>query len=389
MTFIDGGSINDIATIDSNEATRTTMVAQLTAQANQAVTQLTSNLNRVWQTTMINRVQGTTYTTTERNAILDYDTALRTLHQSYPNVYFSDVAADIADPSTLFTAGDDTHFNAAGDITYATYMVTDFASANFTPSVSNLGPTNLTNGSTTNITTPTLTFISDDGDEDAVTYQVQIDTHADFSSPVVDHTSTSASAGLTNYTVTNALSSGSYYWRVRVSDGTTTSSWVTANGGSVAFVISSLTPSNTSNSSAVLTNNTTSAPVCEAQVPGARTPWLYAAIPQKNNSVLLYFSEAGDPVDKYVLEYGTKSGKYTYGATNIGGKGTRTYLVKSLAPNTKYYFRVRGGNGCATGNWSNEIMAKTKSTAVNRKLSLNSKKQTTPLKAQPTIIEKK
>lgn len=381
MTFVDGGSINDIATIDSNEAARTTMVNQLTTQATQAITQLTSNQNRVWQTTMINRVQGTTYTTTERNAILDYDTALRTLHQSYPNVYFSDPAADIADHSTLFTAGDDTHFNAAGDITYATYMVTDFTSSNFTPSASNLGPTNLTNGSTIDDTTPTFTFITDDGDEDAVTYQLQIDTHADFSSPVVDHTSSSAGAGVTSYTATSSLSSGSYYWRVRVSDGTVTSNWVTANGGSVAFVISSLAPSNTSNSSAILTNTTPSAPVCEAQVPGAKTPWVYAAIPQTNNSILLYFTEAGDPVDKYVLEYGTKSGNYAYGAPNIGGKGTRTYLVKSLAPNTKYFFRVRGGNGCATGGWSNEIMAKTKPTVVSKKLSINSKKQTKPIKS--------
>jgi cobalamin biosynthesis Mg chelatase CobN len=35
-------------------------------------------------------------------------------------------------------------------------------------------------------------------------------------------------------------------------------------------------------------------------------------------------------------------------------------LVNSLQPNTKYYFKIRSGNGCATGNWSNEISAQTK-----------------------------
>lgn len=39
----------------------------------------------------------------------------------------------------------------------------------------------------------------------------------------------------------------------------------------------------------------------------------------------------------------------------------RTYVVKHLTPNTTYYFRVRACNGCATGSWSSEISATTKS----------------------------
>ena len=76
----------------------------------------------------------------------------------------------------------------------------------------------------------------------------------------------------------------------------------------------------------------------------------------------MYFTEADNPVNKYVLEYGTKSGDYPYGVQDMGGnsRGQMTYLVKSLSPNTTYYFKVRGGNGCATGSWSNEISAKTK-----------------------------
>jgi LysM repeat protein len=76
----------------------------------------------------------------------------------------------------------------------------------------------------------------------------------------------------------------------------------------------------------------------------------------------LYFTEANNPVNKYVLEYGTKSGEYPYGVQDMGvnSRGQMTYLVKSLSPNTAYYFKVRGGNGCAVGTWSNEISAKTK-----------------------------
>jgi hypothetical protein len=93
--------------------------------------------------------------------------------------------------------------------------------------------------------------------------------------------------------------------------------------------------------------------------PGEKTPALYSAAAQDDTSIVLSFGEAADPVDRYVLEFGTRSGEYPYGASNIGGRGTRTYLVQSLQPNTLYYFRVRGGNGCATGGWSNELSAKT------------------------------
>jgi len=116
-------------------------------------------------------------------------------------------------------------------------------------------------------------------------------------------------------------------------------------------------------SSAVSSSDTSSsAPGCGDQAPGAKAPWLYGAIPQDGSSILLYFTPSDNPVNKYVLEYGTKPGDYSYGVQDMGlnSRGQMTFLVKSLAPNTTYYFRVRGGNGCATGPWSNEISAKTK-----------------------------
>lgn len=103
-----------------------------------------------------------------------------------------------------------------------------------------------------------------------------------------------------------------------------------------------------------------SAPGCTDSSPGARAPWLYAATAQSSSSILLYFTEAQDPVDRYALEFGTSANNYQFGADNIGGKGSYQYLVQSLSPGITYYFRVRGGNGCATGPWSNEISVQTK-----------------------------
>jgi LysM repeat protein len=115
-------------------------------------------------------------------------------------------------------------------------------------------------------------------------------------------------------------------------------------------------------STTTLTSTSASAPVCSDQAVGVKPPWIYGAIAQDSSSALLYFTEADNPVSKYVLEYGIKSGEYPFGVQDMGvnSRGQMTFLVKSLSPSTTYYFRVRGGNGCATGSWSNEISAKTK-----------------------------
>lgn len=121
----------------------------------------------------------------------------------------------------------------------------------------------------------------------------------------------------------------------------------------------STTSSSSSSSNDSSTNTSTS---CKDQAPGAKTPLLYGAIAQSSDSILVYFTEADSPVTKYVLEYGTKPGEYQYGVQDMGvnERNQMTYQVNALSPNTTYYFKVRGQNGCAIGNWSNEISAKTK-----------------------------
>lgn len=127
--------------------------------------------------------------------------------------------------------------------------------------------------------------------------------------------------------------------------GATPTPTATTDSGSTSDTVSSSTPQ---------------PPGCGVSAPGT-APWLFAAVPQSETSILLYFTPADDPLDHYSLLFGTASGNYEFGADNIGGKGTGTYLVKSLRPNTTYYFKVRGGNGCAPGPWSQELAAKTKS----------------------------
>ncbi len=120
-------------------------------------------------------------------------------------------------------------------------------------SPSSLGPSALILGSATGTTTPTLTFSLSDPDlGDTLRYRIQIDDSSDFSSPVVDYTSALGSQGARwfrvgqalaggSYTVGSSgqtLSDGNYYWRVKAIDPlSAASSYVTAHGGAVAFVI--------------------------------------------------------------------------------------------------------------------------------------------------------
>lgn len=151
-----------------------------------------------------------------------------------------------------------------------------------------------------------------------------------------------------------------------------------------------VTPVPTTGTSSSTSNNSTQ-PLpkgCSSANPGS-APWLYAAIPKDTDSIELYFTDSGDPYDSYYLEFGYQSGNYPFGAGNFGGRGTRTYLVQHLTQNTTYYFRVRAGNGCATGYWSNEISSTTQSYYQGNALQIVStqvaSKNNEPEKIRPTI----
>lgn len=128
---------------------------------------------------------------------------------------------------------------------------------------------------------------------------------------------------------------------------------------------------------------------CSDVVPGS-VPVLYSAISVNGNSIELFFTESKDPVDKYILEYGSKSGIYQWSATNIGGKGSNRYMVNSLSPDTIYYFRIRASNGCAVGYWSNEISAKTKGNVeINILQPIDIKLEQTKSETKYLVVENK
>lgn len=223
-------------------------------------------------------------------------------------------------------------------------------------------------------TTPTWSWtVSTDATSGLATtpYTVQWSQTADFSGGVSSSTSTTNS-----FTHSISLADGTWYFRVKATDVAGNESGYSSNGSVVIDTSSpepTPTPSPTptpvpsptptpspssTHTSEPSPNPTPSPPECNQTVPGS-APGLYSAVPRSATSILLQFTAANDPVDHYAVEYGTESGVYLWSATNIGNGDTRRYQVKSLSPNTTYFFRVRAGNGCATGPWSNEISATT------------------------------
>ncbi len=97
-----------------------------------------------------------------------------------------------------------------------------------------------------------------------------------------------------------------------------------------------------------------SAPGCSDQAPQG-APILLSASVTGPNQVTLTWSEGSGPLTYYLVAFGTTSGVMLYGNPNAGGGGTTSYIVSELSGGTKYYFKVRAGNGCQPGPFSDEL----------------------------------
>ncbi|OGY07816.1 MAG: hypothetical protein A2782_01595 [Candidatus Blackburnbacteria bacterium RIFCSPHIGHO2_01_FULL_43_15b] len=93
------------------------------------------------------------------------------------------------------------------------------------------------------------------------------------------------------------------------------------------------------------------APICTDAKPST-APTLLSITPGGPNSVNLTWLPTAGPATYYLVAYGTTPGALQYGNPNVGL--VTNYTVGGLSGG-KYYFRVRAGNNCAPGDYSNEV----------------------------------
>lgn len=100
--------------------------------------------------------------------------------------------------------------------------------------------------------------------------------------------------------------------------------------------------------------STTEAPHCSDARPDS-APDLFQ-VDGKSASAVLHFAPPAGSVSSYFISYGLSPGAEQYGVEWSQSKpdGAITFPINALSPQTTYYFRVRGGNGCMPGEWSQE-----------------------------------
>lgn len=112
--------------------------------------------------------------------------------------------------------------------------------------------------------------------------------------------------------------------------------------------------SSNQSSNSSTSSSSTDTPVCTAAKPGS-APVLLPAISVGHNSATLQWLPAQNPVTYYLLTFGTSPGSQQYGNPYVGGSDAVSYTVNGLSGGTTYYFRLRAGNDCMPGGFSNEI----------------------------------
>ena len=121
------------------------------------------------------------------------------------------------------------------------------------------------------------------------------------------------------------------------------------------------TPAPTANpsSGSSASGDTPSPRSCSAEKP-VSAPDLFQINSKATTGVTLFFAPVLDKRDRYYVSYSTSPNAEEFGFefTN-DAHAVISVDVQALKPNTVYYVKVRAGNGCQPGDWSNILTVRT------------------------------
>ena len=184
-------------------------------------------------------------------------------------------------------------------------------------------------------------------------------------SPTVGGNCTNDGSGLGHFSsnITGLTTGTSYHVRSYA-----TNSSGTSYGSENIFTTSGTapTPSSSSSSSSTNSSGSVSTPSC-----GDATPFGAPDVFQidvNDTHATLYYTPLSNNISNYYVSFSEISNTFRYGALTGQGpsSGVLSYTVNFLQPNTTYYFKVRGQNGCMPGNFSNELKITTKAKGTSK-----------------------
>jgi hypothetical protein len=126
------------------------------------------------------------------------------------------------------------------------------------------------------------------------------------------------------------------------------------------------TPVSTPTSASISeTTSEASAPLCNDLKPFGH-PDLFQ-IDVTDSKATLFYTPINGSNSNYYISYSENVNTFQHGTETGQGfsTGVLSCNINFLKSNTTYYFKIRGQNGCTTGDWSNEMKIKTKSAGQN------------------------
>lgn len=115
----------------------------------------------------------------------------------------------------------------------------------------------------------------------------------------------------------------------------------------------------TSSNSSTTKSSSSKSDYCSAIRPVA-APDLFQ-IDATATTAKLFFTPLSD-TSEFFISFAESADAESHGEqVSLLREGVQSHTVYFLKPNTTYYFKVRGQNGCATGEWSNILQIRTRS----------------------------
>lgn len=107
---------------------------------------------------------------------------------------------------------------------------------------------------------------------------------------------------------------------------------------------------------------------CKDRIP-VNAPLLFQ-IKGYSNKATLYFVPVSSQNTGYFVSYGydQKAEQFAVAFPHSDKSGAVEYTINNLTPNSRFYFKVKGLNGCASGEWSNTLSATVSRTQTTRPL---------------------